>query len=483
MSAVPAFSAAEGGILRNRLGPSKSSWHSRSRERSSWFAPQLSPLLGAHVYKPSGSYLAFRESRCYLDLNTHGEAAPVEMRDSMHEASAAKTPAPLNVHSIAFPAITCFFIFAASTVPTLYYSGYKASFGLSDAQISIAMATYLLGVLGVLFFAGSLSDALGRKPLAAASIVLAFAGCATFAFVESATMLYAARFLQGLSCGIAMSAVSSWIIDLARPLFPALGTTLASTGALIGITIGSLLVGIVSNATPNPLVAYAITCAMLLVCLPLLALAPETVQGETSLGRALKPSFGIGHTLLPFFVLACFAYSAAWCATSYFQAFCAPVASDVFGMAAPVAASAILALAMAPSAAGGPVEARLSSKLSLRVAATALLATLCACLASMALGNFPLCLVTLVAMSLASGMGLSGSLRMLLSRADASQTATVVSALNLIAYVACTAFSFINGAIAAASNLLGVMAFAIFVAAVSAAVIFLQTHVYLNKER
>ena len=75
-------------------------------------------------------------------------------------------------------------VFAASAVPIPLYSEYKGAIGLTDADISATMLMYLFGVVLTLFLSGSLSDAAGRRPLAAASLLLAMLGC--FLFLRAA---------------------------------------------------------------------------------------------------------------------------------------------------------------------------------------------------------------------------------------------------------------------------------------------------------
>ena len=63
-------------------------------------------------------------------------------------------------------------IFAASALPITLYSEYKLTIGLTDADVSTAMVFYLVGVLGILFFAGRISDAIGRRTTTALGCAL-----------------------------------------------------------------------------------------------------------------------------------------------------------------------------------------------------------------------------------------------------------------------------------------------------------------------
>ena len=98
-------------------------------------------------------------------------------------------------------------VFAASAVPIPLYSEYKGAIGLTDADISATMLMYLFGVVLTLFLSGSLSDAAGRRPLAAASLLLAMLGCFLFLRAADPTIVLVARAVQGVSGGFARGAL------------------------------------------------------------------------------------------------------------------------------------------------------------------------------------------------------------------------------------------------------------------------------------
>ncbi|MFR1640374.1 MAG: MFS transporter, partial [Eggerthellaceae bacterium] len=104
----------------------------------------------------------------------------------------------------------------------------------TDADISATMLMYLFGVVLTLFLSGSLSDAAGRRPLAAASLLLAMLGCFLFLRAADPTIVLVARAVQGVSCGLAMSAVSALVVDSAVGRYEGFGLAVAGCGALLG---------------------------------------------------------------------------------------------------------------------------------------------------------------------------------------------------------------------------------------------------------
>lgn len=395
----------------------------------------------------------------------------------MPSENAASHPAEANPKTI-LGLLTASFaflvLFTSSAVPIPLYSEYRTSIGLSDAAISMAMVSYLVGVCGVLFVAGSISDAIGYRATTVAGLALGIVGCILFSQVNSVPMLFSARFCQGLSCGIAMSAISAWIVDTAKGKLLVVATTIAGCGALVGVMIGSIAIGLFCTVSSNYALMYYAVAALMALGILFVFCAPEPPRPRVRLRAAIRPITKIDPVILPVFPVAATAYLAAWIIGTYYQSFSAIVALDCFGMTAPLAGSCILALSMAPSAFGGPVEARMRSGFSLRVSMTALAATTALMCLFMALEQFVPFLIATGVFGMTTGMCLSGSLRLLLARAD-GDTAHIVSTINLVGYVGCTAASLLMGACIDILGLLGVLT-ALFICGIGAAVIvFVKT--------
>ena len=360
-------------------------------------------------------------------------------------------------------------VFAASAVPIPLYSEYKGAIGLTDADISATMLMYLFGVVLTLFLSGSLSDAAGRRPL------LAMLGCFLFLRAADPTIVLVARAVQGVSCGLAMSAVSALVVDSAVGRYEGFGLAVAGCGALLGVMAGSLAVGFLSLVTQQHALIYWIMIALLALGAILIPAAPETVVSRVPLRTACKPVIGVDAKLRGVLPIAACAYVASWGVGTFFQSFSSPVAAECFGSSDPFMASAILALSMAPSALGAPLEARMPSGVSLRVSMAALLVFTCAMCVAMAAGALGAFLVLVALFGLSTGMCLSGSLRLLFARADMRSTATVVSTINLIGYTGSAVLSGMMGALVGATTLVGVLAALAMFAAVATVLVFART--------
>ena len=172
-------------------------------------------------------------------------------------------------------------VFAASAVPIPLYSEYKGAIGLTDADISATMLMYLFGVVLTLFLSGSLSDAVARA-------------------------------VQGVSCGLAMSAVSALVVDSAVGRYEGFGLAVAGCGALLGVMAGSLAVGFLSLVTQQHALIYWIMIALLALGAILIPAAPETVVSRVPLRTACKPVIGVDAKLRGVLPIAACAYVASW---------------------------------------------------------------------------------------------------------------------------------------------------------------------------
>ena len=204
--------------------------------------------------------------------------------------------------------------FAAVAVPVPLYAEYKMALGLTDADISLTMVSYLTGVLTTLFIGGSLSDALGRRPLVAAALLFGSLACALYIWLPNGAALQIARMVQGVSCGLTMSATSAFMLDCTSQRYRTFGTTIASTGCLIGMMIGSLGIGIYATFSRNYIPMFGVLIVLMMLNAVLLPLAQETVTHRITIRKAIKPLVhirgmlyrGMGHRrVLPIAVNPC----------------------------------------------------------------------------------------------------------------------------------------------------------------------------------
>ena len=358
-------------------------------------------------------------------------------------------------------------VFAAASAPIPLYATWQQQLGLSASDVSMTIVMYLFGVLSVLFFAGSLSDASGRKPTVGAALACGVAGCLLFIGLSSSPMLQFARFVQGVSCALSMSATSAFVIDCTSERHRTFGMTIASTGYLIGLTVGSLGIGFFATVSTAYWQVFAVRAAIMLATMLALPFTPETVRNRITWKKAVKPMTHVPAHLRKLLPIVAGGYISTWSIGFFFQSLSTPASVDYFGATDPLIPSLVLALAMAPSALGGPVSARMGTRSSMIVGYIIMFGAIVALGVCMVLGLLVPYLVLEVVFAVTTGMILSSSLHMLISASTPQENASVVTLANLTGYVGSTVVSTIQTGLTATFDLATVYAFIALLAAIS----------------
>lgn len=358
-------------------------------------------------------------------------------------------------------------VFAAASAPIPLYATWQQQLGLSASDVSMTIVMYLFGVLSVLFFAGSLSDASGRRPTVGAALACGVTGCLLFIGLSSGPMLQFARFVQGVSCALSMSATSAFVIDCTSERHRTFGMTIASTGYLIGLTVGSLGIGFFATVSTAYWQVFAVMAVIMLATMFALPFTPETVHKRITWKKAVKPMTHVPAHLRKLLPIVAGGYISTWSVGFFFQSLSTPASVDYFGATDPLIPSLVLALAMAPSALGGPVSARMGTRSSMIVGYIIMFGAIVALGVCMVLGLLVPYLVLEVVFAVTTGMILSSSLHMLISASTPQENANVVTLANLTGYVGSTVVSTIQTGLTATFDLATVYAFIALLAAIS----------------
>ena len=358
-------------------------------------------------------------------------------------------------------------VFAAASAPIPLYATWQQLLGISASDVSMTIVMYLFGVLTVLFFAGSLSDASGRRPTVGAALACGVAGCLLFMGLSNGPMLQLARFVQGVSCALSMSATSAFVIDCTSERHRTFGMTIASTGYLIGLTVGSLGIGFFATVSTAYWQVFAVFAIIMLITMLALPFTPETVHNRITLKKAIKPMTHVPAHLRGLLPIVAGGYISTWSIGFFFQSLATPASVDYFAATDPLIPSLVLALAMAPSALGGPLSARIGTRPSMIFGYSIMFCAAAALEVCMLMGVLVPYLLIEVVFAITSGMILSSSLHMLISASTPQENASVVTLANLSGYVGSTVVSTIQTALTATFDLATVYAIIALLAAIS----------------
>lgn len=218
------------------------------------------------------------------------------------------------------------------------------------------------------------------------------------------------------------------------PLYAEYKIALGLTDADISLTMVSYLAGVL--------------IVLMMLNAILLPLAQETVTQRITIRKAIKPLVRIPKNLRPVFPLAAGCYIAAWGTGVFFQSLSTPAAVTYFQSTDPLIPALMFALAMAPSALGGPMSARTTTRFAV-YGGTALLCVSYAILwVTLTKGMTVPFLIADGVFSVSTGILLSASMHMLISYSDPADSASVVSLINFTGYVGSTVVSIAMSTIA-----------------------------------
>lgn len=180
-------------------------------------------------------------------------------------------------------AVTFLLVMAYSTVPTPLYPLYQQRDGFPPFVITAIFAAYAVGVILALYFAGHVSDWLGRRRILVIAVLISAVSALMFLMWADVPGLIVARFVNGASIGILTATATAHLGELRSVVKPDENTVIAASvsGAanLGGLSLGPLIGGIFADFLPAPLMLpHLVFMAVLLVAALALLLVPETVE-------------------------------------------------------------------------------------------------------------------------------------------------------------------------------------------------------------
>ncbi|KQU28516.1 MULTISPECIES: MFS transporter [unclassified Rhodococcus (in: high G+C Gram-positive bacteria)] len=386
----------------------------------------------------------------------------VDTRTSRHFAFAAATAALVAV-------------FAASGAPIPLYERYRAAEGLSTGDLSLAAVAYFIAVLSALVTLGRLSDHLGRRVVSVTAVIVAAIGSLVLLDVSSLGVLVIGRVFHGIACGLASSALTSYVIDTAprKPRWLAAG---AAAGAPVsGLTIGALGTGVLAHYGPAPLVStYVVDTVSLALCAVMLLLAHETVERRPGAWASLRPRIRVPAAVRPLLPGAVAVFGATWALGGFYQAFSPTIAARHLGTSNTLVAAVVFASFMAPYAVGGPVTGRLAPLVAQRAGILVFAGATLGIATSLLAGSIAGVIAFGVVAGAAQGVSFTGSVRILLADTNISDRAGLMSAIYLFSYCGAALPSFVSGRVSSTIALPHI-AFGYATIAVVAAVVTMRT--------
>lgn len=352
-----------------------------------------------------------------------------------------------RIRGLAFPAavlsLLSSFAVVGSTIPL--FNIYRAEEGFTNAGISLTVVAYSAATLGTLLLLGRLSNHVGRRPTAIASLILLELGCVVLLEVHSIGILIAGRILMGLGAGLASSSITAYIVDTApaRPTW--LASVASSQTVMLGLAVGAVLSGALVQYGPWPRdLIYVVVMGLLILSAALVSFSPETVTPRAGAWRSLRPNVGIpvrARRLLP---VATAVFLSTWATGAFYQAFVPALVEDQLHTDSPLVLGLVFAAYMGTSALGTPLGGRFSPAAAQRVGMTVFLLGWIGLIVAIAYAALPLFILGTIVAGAAQGVAISAATRGLLAESGVTDRAPIFAVIYLLCYSGATIPSLIS---------------------------------------
>ncbi len=200
----------------------------------------------------------------------------------------------------------------AASAPSPLYPVYQRLWGFSAFTLTAVFAVYVFALLVALLTVGSLSDRVGRRPVASGGLALLALGMLLFAIAGDSGGLMVARIVQGFAVGAATGTTTAMIMDAAPN--PRSGSIVSSAVPSLGITLGAVLAGALVEFAPLPQqLVFWILAVGYVALAALVWWVPERARPEPgSIWRSLRPSAGLPRATRPVFFALLPSMGATW---------------------------------------------------------------------------------------------------------------------------------------------------------------------------
>lgn len=336
------------------------------------------------------------------------------------------------------------FAAAGSTIPL--FNIYRAEEGFTNAGISTTVVVYSAATLSTLLVLGRLSNHVGRRRTAIASLGLLVVGCLLLLSVHDIGILIAGRLLMGLGAGLASSSLTAYIVDAAPPRPTWLASVASSQTVMLGLAVGAIASGALVQFGPWPRdLIYLVVISLLLLSAALVAISPETVTPSPGGWRSLRPSVRVPVRVRHLLPVAVAVLLGTWATGAFYQAFVPALVEDQLHTNSSLVLGLVFAAYMGPSALGAPLGGRLSPAAAQRIGMIAFLVGWIGIITAIATGTLPLFIVATIVAGAAQGIAISAATRGLLYGSSLADRAPIFAVLYLLSYSGATFPSLLSG--------------------------------------
>ncbi|MCG9698349.1 MFS transporter [Shewanella sp. Isolate11] len=338
-------------------------------------------------------------------------------------------------HSFFIASLAFMLVFATSGAPISLFNTYRLENGLSNSDLGFVSLGYFIAAAIALLMFGRLSNFIGRKPMAILALLCVIASSLLLTQMHSTPVLFVARVLQGLACGIATSSIGAYVVDLSEGKPGWLVAAVTSTSPMIGISSGAITSGALVSWGPWPRVLiFIMLFSVLLVCLLLVILSPETIKRKPRGFSALKPSLYLPRERLwAFLIMAC-CVIATWSLGAFYQAFGPSIVAEQLGTRSAIVSALAFSSVMILTPLGGYITSNMSSAIAVRLGMGLYIVAATLILLALEQGWLLLFFTASLLVGVAQGIATTACLKVLLQDTDIEYRAGLLSTVFVVSY-------------------------------------------------
>lgn len=321
-------------------------------------------------------------------------------------------------------------LFAGSTALTPLYVIYKQAFGFSQITLTLVYAVYVVGNLGALLMFGRLSDVIGRRPAALASMAIAVVSALLFLLAENVAWLDVARILSGLGIGIGAGTGTAWLAELIAGDDKSRAATIATSTNFVGLGLGALVSGLLAEYAPWPLrLTFAVYLAVLAVVTVLIWRTRETVARHGRLADvSMQPRLSVPGAIRARFVAPAVTGFGAMALVGFYAALAPSILAQQLHATSHAEAGALFFELSIVAAATILATTRFSSRATMLAALVLMIPTVALVVAAQFFASMPIMIAATACCGVAAALGYRGGLQVVNQIAPADRRAEVVSA-------------------------------------------------------
>ncbi len=351
-------------------------------------------------------------------------------------ASAPGVAAPPRF-GFALAVVAQILMMVAASAPSPFYPVLAEEIGFDAVVISAVFAVYAIALLLTLLTAGSLSDHIGRRPVAIAGFVLLAISTLLFWHADAVAVLFLARIAQGIASGLLIAALSATVLDFAPVGRPRLAALWNSLSPGIGLATGALVSGILLDVTTDALsdVFASLTVAYAVIAI-LLCFLPETAPRRPGALASLSFRLSIPASIRSDFWRAAPAVIAGWATGGLFLSLGANIVRNELGGTDHLWQGFAVAILAGTGAVTAFAMRRRAPQTSVIFGTAALAIGTTLSLLALAGGSLPSYLAATAVTGMGFGTTFSGVVASLAPRIPTDERADAFAAIYLLAYLA-----------------------------------------------